>query len=114
MSYCQSKSPHRGLLCSYEEGHVGAHTAVGWGGDYLETWPQERIRVVHRTRHQRLISLSTGGSICIETVARILDCPEASIRRDIQQLRAQGWYIVLDQKQITNYGKRAGLIQEGR
>lgn len=63
-----------------------------------------------RTRLERLISLSSNGGICIDTVARLLDCPEASIRRDIFTLRQQGYYITLEEKQIRNHGKRTALI----
>lgn len=68
------------------------------------------IQTLHRTRLERLVSLSSNGSICIETVARLLDCPEASIRRDIFTLRQQGYYITLEDKQIRNHGKRTALI----
>jgi biotin operon repressor len=67
---------------------------------------------VQRSRQDRLISLTTGGEISIDTVARILDCPEASVRRDIQELRREGYYIVLHLKQIKNYGLRQALIAE--
>jgi biotin operon repressor len=67
---------------------------------------------VQRSRQDRLISLTTGGEISIQTVARIFECPEASVRRDIQELRREGYYIVLDQKQIKNYGLRQALIAE--
>jgi biotin operon repressor len=70
------------------------------------------VQVFQRTRRERLISLSSGGSICIETVARIFDCPEASIRRDIFALRQEGYYITLEEKQIRNYGKRTALLPE--
>ncbi len=70
----------------------------------------EPIRTVQRSRQERLISLSSNGSICIETVARLLDCPEASIRRDIFHLREAGWYITLEDKQIRCHGKRTALL----
>ncbi len=70
---------------------------------------QEPIRTVPRTRLERLRSLSSNGSISIQTVARILDCPEASVRRDIFQLRQAGYVVTLERGQIRCDGLRKDL-----
>jgi biotin operon repressor len=57
-----------------------------------------------RTRKERLISLSGSGNIYIGTLASVLDCPEASIRRSIQELRREGYHIVIENRLVTNYG----------
>lgn len=106
--YCNSRN--NGYLCTRIDGHEGTHEAEGTSGKIWKTWPNEPINVVQRSRVERLKSLTTGGEISIETVARIFECPEASVRRDIQVLRKEGYYIVLDQKQIKNYGLRQALI----
>jgi biotin operon repressor len=41
----------------------------------------------------RIIERLTLGADSSANLARILDCPEASIRRDIQALRRDGWNI---------------------
>lgn len=105
-----------GFVCTLEKDHQGEHKAYGLGHNNANilyaSWPNldEPVQVVLRSRLDRLKSLTTGGEISIETVARVLDCPEASIRRDLQTLRKEGYYIVLDQKQIKNYGLRQALI----
>ncbi len=71
--------------------------------------PVEPIRVAPRTRLERLRSLSSNGSISIQTVARILDCPEASVRRDIFHLRQAGYVVTLERGQIRCDGLRKDL-----
>ncbi len=70
---------------------------------------EEPIQVVLRSRVERLRSLSSNGSISIQTVAKLFDCPEASVRRDIFHLRQAGWIIELYGGQIRCYGKRKDL-----
>jgi biotin operon repressor len=41
-------------------------------------------------RLDTILSILTSGSATVYTLASMLDCPEASIRRSIQQLRAEG------------------------
>lgn len=96
------------FICTEEENHPGDHIARGYTGIKAQ-WPRA-IKVLQRSRLQRLVSLSSNGGICITTVARLLDCPEASVRRDIFTLRTQGYYITLEQGQIRNYGKRTALL----
>lgn len=105
---CHATSPALGYGCCEAKNHTTDHIVRGWDGKIREQWPI--VQVHRRTRLERLKSLTTGGSICIETIARIFDCPEASIRRDIYTLREAGYYIVLEGKQITNYGLRAALL----
>jgi len=42
------------------------------------------------SRNQRILELLTIGPQMSEALARALDCPEASIRRNVQELRKQG------------------------
>lgn len=45
-------------------------------------------------RKTRIIGiLQVGGVESAANLARILDCPEPSVRRDIQSLRRDGWNI---------------------
>lgn len=96
------------LICTLDKGHTGDHEAWGaWGlSKCHNTWPQEPIRVAQRSRLERLVSLSSNGTIAIQTVAQLFDCPEASVRRDIQTLRKDGYVIELWQGQIRCDGKR--------
>jgi len=45
------------------------------------------------SRNQRILELLTTGPKMGEALARELDCPEASIRRNVQELRKQGYRI---------------------
>ena len=105
---CRATSPKLGFGCCEPKGHTTDHIVKSWSGLERERWPV--VQVYQHTRLERLKTLSSGESICIETVCRLFDCPEASVRRDIQTLRKDGYYIVLDGKQITNYGLRSALI----
>lgn len=106
--HCKAESPNR-YICTELAGHTGDHIAKGFVKIH-DQWPQDPILVHQRSRLDRLISLSSNGAIHIETVARIFDCPEASIRRDIFTLRQEGYYITLERKQIRNFGKREALL----
>jgi biotin operon repressor len=64
------------------------------------------------TRNERIIHLTSTGWLSMNSLSRLLDCPEASIRRSIQELRRDGYYVVLDQGQARCYGKRTALIAE--
>ena len=64
----------------------------------------------YKTRNERLLSLISNGELSMETLSRIFDCPEASIRRSIQKLRADGYYIVLSHGQVKSYGLRQALM----
>lgn len=110
--YC-SRRDGRGYICTQSPNHLGEHIAQDCDGGVCVRWSEpEPIRVVERTRKARLLSLTTGGTIYMSTLARVLNCPEASIRRSIQELRAEGYYIVLDNKSVTNYGLRSALISD--
>jgi biotin operon repressor len=63
-----------------------------------------------QTRNERLLSLISSGWLSMNTLTRLLDCPDASVRRSIQELRREGYYIVLDQGQARSYGKRSTLL----
>lgn len=75
----------------------------------LPTPAEAPIQGYQKPRLQRLLSLSQNGSISIQTVAKLFDCPEASIRRDIFHLRQAGWIIELFGGQIRCDGKRKDL-----
>jgi len=62
------------------------------------------------SRNERLLSLLTNGWMSMLGLTRHFDCPEASIRRSIQELRRDGYYVVLDQGQARCYGKRTALL----
>lgn len=66
--------------------------------------------VRNKTRNERLLSLISSGGLDVSTLERVLDCPAASIRRSIQELRAEGYYIVLDGRRAISYGKRSALL----
>lgn len=109
-------SSKRGFVCTLAPNHAGQHEAYGFGtnntGHRYDAWPNEAVQVVQRSRLDRLKSLTTGGEISINTTARVLGCPEASIRRDIQQLRKEGYVVVLYRGQIKNYGLRSALVAQ--
>ena len=63
-----------------------------------------------KTRNERLLSLISCGGLDVSTLTRIFGCPYASIRRSIQELRAEGYYIVLERGQAKSYGLRQSLI----
>lgn len=66
--------------------------------------------VREQTRNERIVSLTSTGWLSMNTLSRILDCPDASIRRSIQELRAEGYYLVLDQGQVRCHGRRTAII----
>lgn len=108
--YCRATSPDQySYICTEPAGHAGDHIVRGFTSIKAQ-WPQEPILTHQRSRLERLLSLSSNGSIHIETVARIFDCPEASVRRDIFTLRQEGYYITLERKQIRNFGLRHALL----
>ena len=45
------------------------------------------------SRKDRIIERLTAGCESAANLARILDCPEASVRRDIQALRKAGYNV---------------------
>jgi biotin operon repressor len=63
-----------------------------------------------KTRNERLLSLLANGWMSMIGLCNHFDCPEASIRRSIQELRREGYYIVLDRGQARSYGLRTALI----
>lgn len=64
------------------------------------------------TRNERLLSLISNTWLSMWTLSQVLDCPEASIRRSIQELRREGYSIVLDQGQARSWGLRSALIAD--
>lgn len=45
------------------------------------------------TRHERIVELLSVRPMMSEAIARELDCPEASVRRNVQELRKRGYRI---------------------
>lgn len=68
--------------------------------------------VREQTRNERIVSLTSTGWLSMNTLSRLLDCPEASIRRSIQELRAEGYYLVLNQGQVCCHGKRTAIVYQ--
>ena len=46
----------------------------------------------------------------MSTLSILFGCPEASIRRSLQELRKDGCYIVVVEGWVKCYGKRSALI----
>ncbi len=65
-----------------------------------------------KTRNQRLLSLLSNGHMSILGLSHYFDCPEASIRRSIHELREEGYYIVVENGTARSYGKRSALIPD--
>lgn len=60
-----------------------------------------------RSRRERFNSLTSNGAISLKVLARVLRCPEPSVRRLIQEMRREGFDITLFQGLVRNYGWQA-------
>ena len=66
--------------------------------------------VQHKTRNERLLSLISRGEASMHTLSILFGCPEASIRRSLQELRRDDYHIVVVEGWVKCYGKRSALI----
>jgi len=63
-----------------------------------------------RTRNEELLHLLSNGWMSLLVLSRLFDCPEASIRRSIHELRQAGYFIEVRDGHVTSHGLRSPLI----
>lgn len=65
-----------------------------------------------QSRNGKLLRIISIGWPSMLGLAKHFDCPEASIRRSIHDLRQAGYYIVVKGGHAHSYGVRSDLIYQ--